>query len=136
MSEYLGSNEAVAAHFEYDAFGRGIVATGSVAEFKVRFSTKREDMETGLNYYGYRYYDPLTGRWLSRDPKQEDGGVNIYDFVANSSVSWFDRLGLEPMRNDVDEHGYNRSQEARNKTKDSHNEVGGTPIFTGESIAV
>ena len=46
-------------------------------------------------YYGYRYYDPLTGRWPSRDPIGEEGGVNLYGFVRNNGVSEVDYLGLE-----------------------------------------
>jgi RHS repeat-associated protein len=34
----------------------------------VRWSTKFRDEESGLVYYGYRYYSPATGRWASRDP--------------------------------------------------------------------
>jgi hypothetical protein len=43
--------------------------------------------------YGYRYYDPLTGRWPSRDPIEEEGGVNLYGFVGNSAVDDVDVLG-------------------------------------------
>jgi hypothetical protein len=43
--------------------------------------------------YGYRYYDPLTGRWPSRDPIEEDGGVNLYGFVGNNSSNQIDYLG-------------------------------------------
>jgi uncharacterized protein RhaS with RHS repeats len=43
--------------------------------------------------YGYRYYDPLTGRWPSRDPIGEDGGVNLYGFVGNDGVVRIDYLG-------------------------------------------
>jgi RHS repeat-associated protein len=46
-------------------------------------------------YYGYRYYDPVTGRWPSRDPIQEWGGPNVYGFVANNGVKGWDYLGLE-----------------------------------------
>ena len=44
-------------------------------------------------YYGYRYYDPQTGRWPSRDPIGEDGGVNLYGFVGNDGVNRWDILG-------------------------------------------
>jgi len=44
--------------------------------------------------YGYRYYDPLTGRWPSRDPIGEKGGINLYNFVKNNSISHFDTNGL------------------------------------------
>jgi RHS repeat-associated protein len=44
--------------------------------------------------YGYRYYDPLTGRWPSRDPIGEEGGVNLYGFVGNDALNWWDVNGL------------------------------------------
>ena len=47
-----------------------------------------------MTYYAYRYYDPVTGRWPSRDPIEESGGVNLYGFVRNVGVSYFDVLGL------------------------------------------
>ena len=43
--------------------------------------------------YGYRWYDPLTGRWPSRDPIEERGGLNLYGFVKNDPVSLIDYLG-------------------------------------------
>jgi uncharacterized protein RhaS with RHS repeats len=46
-------------------------------------------------YYGYRYYDPVTGRWPSRDPIEELGGINLYGFVRNRVVNRIDVLGLE-----------------------------------------
>jgi RHS repeat-associated protein len=48
----------------------------------------------GVAYYGYRYYDPLTGRWKSRDPIGENGGVNLYAFVRNAPIVSLDKLGL------------------------------------------
>ena len=44
--------------------------------------------------YLYRYYDPLTGRWPSRDPIEERGGLNLYGFVGNSAMNAIDVLGL------------------------------------------
>ena len=49
---------------------------------------------SGLYYYGYRYYDPVTGRWPSRDPIGEKGGYNLYGFVGNDGISKWDLLGL------------------------------------------
>jgi hypothetical protein len=45
--------------------------------------------------YLYRYYDPLTGRWPSRDPIEEEGGFNLYGFIGNDGVNWLDLLGLD-----------------------------------------
>ena len=52
--------------------------------------------------YGYRWYDPLTGRWPSRDPIEEEGGVNLYGFVGNNPLSLIDVLGMDPPYHDVD----------------------------------
>jgi len=73
VSEYLDSSGTNVAHFEYDAFGNVNASTGAIADFDIRFSTKKRDEESGLYYYGYRYYDPQTGRWPSRDPLEEYG---------------------------------------------------------------
>ena len=47
-----------------------------------------------MAYYGYRWYDPLTGRWPSRDPIEEEGSLNLYLFVGNNSLGYIDYLGL------------------------------------------
>jgi hypothetical protein len=44
--------------------------------------------------YGYRYMDPLTGRWPSRDPIEEEGGGNLYGFVENNAINDWDLLGM------------------------------------------
>ena len=59
-----------------------------------RFSTKYEDDESDLLYYGRRYLNTSTGRWLSRDPIEEHGGRNLYAFNYNNLVNKTDRLGL------------------------------------------
>jgi len=96
VSEYLDNGGNWVAHYEYDAFGKMFAGTGSKLEsFHYRFSTKPEDPESGLNYYGYRYYDSVTGRWPSRDPIKENGGSNIYAFVNNRVATFIDVLGRE-----------------------------------------
>jgi len=49
-----------------------------------------------VSYYGYRYYDPVTGRWPSRDPIEEMGGINLYGFVGNDGMNAWDYLGNKP----------------------------------------
>lgn len=41
------------------------------------------------------YYDPSAGRWVSRDPIEEEGGVNLYGFVNNDGVNSSDYLGMD-----------------------------------------
>ncbi|MGB0744648.1 MAG: RHS repeat-associated core domain-containing protein, partial [Opitutales bacterium] len=45
-------------------------------------------------YYGFRYYDPVTGRWPSRDPIAERGGLNLFAFAGNDPIDKLDFLGL------------------------------------------
>jgi hypothetical protein len=47
----------------------------------------------GVTYYTYRWYDPLAGRWPSRDPIEEEGGINLYGFVGNDGANFWDFLG-------------------------------------------
>ena len=83
------------ARYEYGPFGEVIRMTGPLASANpFRFSTKYTDDETGLLYYGYRYYNPRDGRWLSRDPLGEAGGINLYAFCGNDPVNRIDPLGL------------------------------------------
>jgi RHS repeat-associated protein len=49
-----------------------------------------------VRYYGYRYYDPVTGRWPSRDPIGERGGINLYGMVKNDTLNAVDVLGEIP----------------------------------------
>jgi RHS repeat-associated protein len=53
------------------------------------------DFRVGAAYYGYRWYDPLTGRWPSLDPIEEDGGYNLYGFVGNDGIINWDVLGKD-----------------------------------------
>ena len=106
VSEYINSNQSgtamLAAHFEYDPFGNLTAGTAAnVAAFPYRFSTKPQDPVTGLLYYGYRWYDPITGRWTSNDPIMENSGVNLYCFVLNNPVRWADYLGFAPDQSSV-----------------------------------
>ena len=53
---------------------------------------------TGLNYYGYRFYDSCSGKWTTRDPIEEAGGINLYRAMGNNSVNRKDPTGLfEPV---------------------------------------
>jgi RHS repeat-associated protein len=89
------SDGSTSAIYEYGPFGEVLRATGPMArENAFRFSTKYQDDETGLNYYGYRYYSASMGRWLSADPLGEEGGLNLHCFVENGGANYFDPLGL------------------------------------------
>jgi RHS repeat-associated protein len=93
VSAVLDASAQPVASYRYDAFGKLLSKSGSF-EQPFMFSTKRYFQGVGLSYYGYRFYQPVMGRWLTRDPLQEDGGINLYGFVSNNPVNLFDPLGL------------------------------------------
>src|ERR1035438_3700617 len=87
---------SVSAEYECGPFGELLRATGPMAGINsLRFSSKYSDDESGLLYYGYRYYKPSTGGWVSRDPIEEEGGAHLYAMVENNPESNVDALGLD-----------------------------------------
>jgi RHS repeat-associated protein len=67
-------------------------------DFYFGFSTKYHDREVGLIAYQLRSYSPRLGRWLNRDPiEEEGGGGNLYQFNLNSPLVSFDTLGEKPI---------------------------------------
>jgi RHS repeat-associated protein len=96
VTEYVDvtpSTPVLSAHFEYDAFGKTLKDNDTNQNFDHRFSTKQVDWNTGLNYFGYRWHDPASGRWLSNDPIGELGGENLLAFSSNDSINLIDYLG-------------------------------------------
>ncbi|HDH04695.1 MAG TPA: hypothetical protein ENH01_03135 [Nitrospirae bacterium] len=89
----IDSAESVVASYRYDVFGVLLKKAGTFDQ-PFRFSTKRYDESLGLSYYGYRFYTPITGRWLTRDPLGEAGGINLYQMTGNNSVNFVDPWGL------------------------------------------
>ena len=103
-------------NFEYGPFGETIRLTPNVNnQSPFRFSTKYTDDESDFAYYGYRYYNSSTGRWLSRDPLTDQSSLVVdpdeHDdddtfrrepesapmaFVNNNPTSSYDALGLWP----------------------------------------
>ena len=96
MALVNAADGTVVANYDYGAFGELIRITGVMARNNpFRFSTKYADDESDLLYYGYRYYKPSTGTWLSKDPMEEAGGDNLNAFVGNDPISQADGRGLE-----------------------------------------
>ena len=94
ITGYADASGAVRARYAYDAYGNVTAMSGDLAgTFRFRFSTKYHDPETGLCYYGGRFYSPELGRWLNRDPVGERGGLNLYGFVGNDPANYVDVAG-------------------------------------------
>ncbi|MEM7773687.1 MAG: RHS repeat-associated core domain-containing protein [Cyanobacteria bacterium P01_A01_bin.37] len=92
IMQKLNTSGVTTMAVEYDPFGNVISGT-LVGEYG--FSTKPLVEDVDWYYYGFRYYDPVTGRWPSRDPIQEDGGLNLYGFVGNDAANAWDYLGQD-----------------------------------------
>jgi RHS repeat-associated protein len=114
----LNSSQALVASYRYDPFGNTISASGTLASANVyRFSSKEIHANSGMYYYGYRFYDPNLQMWINRDPLTEFGfetgqtlgqelppdltGIllklersNLYQMVSNDPANKTDKLGL------------------------------------------
>jgi len=120
----LNSSGVYVAWYEYAGFGKVLTEGGAMKDSNpMRYSTQYTDddaarergdgeaagfarraesagapwasrRQTGLVYYGLRYYDPGKGRFLNRDPIGESGGMNLYRFVGNNPVDRVDVWGL------------------------------------------
>ncbi len=95
-SEVIASDGSLAAHYDYAPFGAVAAQRGtSAASNPWRFSSEYAEDDTATVYYNYRHYEPVTGRWMSRDPIEEDGGWGLYLWCANNSAIRFDTIGAK-----------------------------------------
>lgn len=96
--ELDGEGNIISMEEYYPYGGTAVWTARSVAEAKyktVRYSGRERDA-TGLYYYGYRYYQPWAGRWLSADPAGIMDGLNLFRMVRNNPLRFFDTNGLAP----------------------------------------
>ena len=90
ICEVYGQHGYIRNHYVYTPFGE-VIKHGEI-EQPLEWSSEYKDEEVFLYYYIHRYYNPVTGRWISRDFIQTN---NMYDFCKNNSMSNFDYLGLK-----------------------------------------
>jgi RHS repeat-associated protein len=83
----------VVARYDYEPYARSTTVLGTTPT-DFNFAGLYRHSKTNLDLATYRAYDPDLGRWLSRDPIAEQGGLNLYDYVGNDSVNAIDPLGL------------------------------------------
>ena len=94
--ELDGDGNVISLEEYYPYGGTAVYTARSHVEVNyktLRYSGKERDA-TGLYYYGYRYYQPWVGRWLSADPAGAVDGLNLYMMVRNNPVSMKDNNGL------------------------------------------
>jgi RHS repeat-associated protein len=84
---------AIVARFDYDPYGRSTaVINNTLPDFN--FTGLYRHSASNLDLAVYRAYDPDLGRWLSRDPIGEGGGINLYGYTANDPLRFVDPFGL------------------------------------------
>jgi RHS repeat-associated protein len=93
--------------YTYSAFGEELIIneTGNfISDSSIgnpwRYQSKRKDKETGLIYFGQRYYEPSDGRWISPDPAGNIDGLNLYVFSRNNPMKYADHFGLASEENE------------------------------------
>ena len=77
----------------YEAFGKVATTTGSSSNNRLA-NTKERDYSLRLDNHGFRYYDFITGRYITRDPLGYRDGMNVYTYVHNNPINFYDPLGL------------------------------------------
>ena len=89
------SSQNSVAEYSYDSYGNMLTATGTqAASNPYRYSTKELHSWSGLYDYGFRFYSPSLGRWINRDPIEEDDDINLYAAFGNSPTNYVDSDGL------------------------------------------
>jgi RHS repeat-associated protein len=84
------------AEYWWGPFGELLEARGEMADANpFRYATKYYDTETGLYYFGHRYYDPVTGQFLSREPLGESESLNLYQYGHGDPINKVDVRGLK-----------------------------------------
>ena len=94
MGLVYADSGSVAAEYDYSPSGETLKTQGALATANhFRFSTKLFD-DTGLLVYPLRPYSPRHHCFLSRDPIEEYGGINLHGLCANDWMNAVDPLGL------------------------------------------
>ncbi|MBU0475276.1 MAG: RHS repeat-associated core domain-containing protein [Bacteroidetes bacterium] len=89
------SNGNIAQRIDYDAWGNQVANLGSNIT-SLSFAGGLTDEHTGLVRFGARDYDPIEGRWTSKDPILFAGGQsNLYVYVYNNPINIYDISGLQ-----------------------------------------
>ena len=116
--DHLGSSSyitnldgEVVQHIEYVPFGEVFVEErNNIWNTPYLFNAKEFDEETGLYYYGARYYDPRISLWISTDPYEDKYPfVNSYCYVLNNPIKLIDPNGKDVYIWYKDKNGHDRT---------------------------
>lgn len=93
VTELTDGSGAVQAQYAFDPFGRSTKLQGSL-DSDFQYAGYYMHQRSGLNLTVFRAYNSRMGRWISRDPVEEEMGSNLFAYVLNAPVAWTDSLGL------------------------------------------
>jgi len=98
VRDLVDDSGQVQAKYDYDPYGRRTrtAVSNSTADTVVSYTGHHWHEKSGVYLTMTRQYDPELGRWLSRDPLEEEGGMNLYGYVLNNPIILFDPTGLAP----------------------------------------
>lgn len=98
IRELTDANGNLRARYDYDVWGNSVVLEGDTS-LDFGYTGHYFHAPSGLNLTLYRAYNPTLGRWLSRDPIAENGGLNLYQYTFSNPVNFVDPLGLDVRNN-------------------------------------
>jgi RHS repeat-associated protein len=94
IRELTNSSGIVQAQYQFSPFGERTVVSESIpADFA--FTGHYLHSRSALNLAIFRAYNPALGRWISRDPLEEQAGSNLYAYVGNEPTVFVDKTGLD-----------------------------------------
>jgi RHS repeat-associated protein len=95
IREVVNNSGSVVARYDYDPYGRRTKLSGTF-DSDFGFTGHYYHAPSGLHFAPFRAYSAELGRWLSRDPNEEEGGINLYGYVASNPANLVDRLEPTP----------------------------------------
>ncbi|HEY5895709.1 MAG TPA: RHS repeat-associated core domain-containing protein [Chthoniobacterales bacterium] len=99
IREVTDSAQAVRGRYDYDPYGvrSANLITANPIESDFGYTGHYYDASTGLHAAPFRFYNASLGRWINRDPIRENGGINLYGYVQNNPINYYDLKGLNPL---------------------------------------